>query len=315
MRGFIQKSLGLETFIEEINIENKLPMIYSGMYDFKKASTQNVEWIIAIPKEQINLTKLRKQHRQIEKLLDMHCVVYLKNTNIYSKKTMIAEGIPFVIENRDIYLPFLGILLNADSERNIKPVQKLSFLTQKIIITAFYEDWQEINVTKTAERIDITKMSASRCFDEIEFFEMPILGMKGKSRVINIPDNKKELWERIKGIMRNPVVSIFNVKDDLKLSVRGGMSALADYSMIEDNVYPTYIISKKDLKDVGIQNKQISVKSDVPGCVVLEVGYFIPFKDGRNMDPLSLMLSLTEEELSDERVKKQVSVMLEEFVW
>ena len=315
MKEFIEKSIGMEVDIQDIDYNGRLPMIYSSLYDFKIASIHNIEWLIAIPKEKINLAQLRKNHRQIEKLLDMRCALYIKNTSTYSKNAMIADGIPFIVEDKEIYLPFLGILLNSISERDIKPVQRISFLTQKMILTAIYERWNEVTVTKAAEQLDITKMSASRCFDEIDFFDMPILGTKGKSRVINVPDDVKELWSSIEVYMRNPVLNVFNINDNLKLPVFGGMSALAEYSMISDNKYPTYVVAKKDIKDLALKDRLVDIKKDEPSCIIQEVGYVVSFGKGDAIDPLSLLLSLSDDEKKDERIEISIREMLEEYVW
>jgi hypothetical protein len=228
---------------------------------------------------------------------------------------MIADGIPFIVEDKEIYLPFLGILLNSISERDIKPVQRISFLTQKMILTAIYEKWNGITVTKAAEQLDITKMSASRCFDEIDFFDMPILGTKGKSRVINVPDDVKELWSSIEVYMRNPVINIFYINDNLNLPVFGGMSALAEYSMISDNKYPTYVVAKKDIKDLALKDRLVDIKKDEPSCIIQEVGYVVSFGKGDAIDPLSLLLSLSDDEKKDERIEISIREMLEEYVW
>ena len=315
MKEFIEQSIGMEVDIKDANYNGKLPMIFSSLYDFKIASMHNIEWLIAIPKEKTNLVQLRKNHRQIEKLLDMRCALYIKNTSTYSKNAMIADGIPFIVEDREIYLPFLGILLNSASERYIKPVQRLSFLTQKMILTAIYEKWNEVTVTKAAERLDITKMSSSRCFDEIDYFDMPILGTKGKSRVINVEDDIKELWSSIEVYMRNPVINIFNINDNLKLPVFGGMSALSEYSMISDNKYPTYVVAKKDIKDLALKERLVDIKKEEPGCIIQEVGYVVSFGEGDAIDPLSLLLSLSEDEKTDERIEISIREMLEEYVW
>ena len=70
MKEFIEKSIGMEVDIKDIDYNGRLPMIYSSLYDVKIASMHNIEWLIAIPKEKINLAQLRKNHRQIEKLLN-----------------------------------------------------------------------------------------------------------------------------------------------------------------------------------------------------------------------------------------------------
>ena len=48
---------------------------------------------------------------------------------------------------------------------------------------------------------------------------------------------------------------------------------------------------------------------------MLEVGYFIDFEDKKIQDPLSVMLSLSEKDLEDERVQMCIDEMLEEYVW
>ena len=50
-------------------------------------------------------------------------------------------------------------------------------------------------------------------------------------------------------------------------------------------------------------------------CVVLELGYFIDFYGKKIQDPLSIVLSITKDELEDERVGISINEMLEEYVW
>ena len=97
---------------------------------------------------------------------------------------MIEEGIPFVIQNKQIYLPFIGIMLSEQTDRQIMPVRMISYLTQKLLLCGLYEKWVNMTVTDIAEKMHVTKMSISRCFDEIQYLGIDVLGMKGKSRVI-----------------------------------------------------------------------------------------------------------------------------------
>ena len=59
--------------------------------------------------------------------------------------------------------------------------------------------------------------SASRCFDELEYLNIDVLGMKGKSRVINIPNDRKQVWQQIENVLRNPVIRRFVLREDMKL--------------------------------------------------------------------------------------------------
>ncbi len=152
---------------------------------------------------------------------------------------------------------------------------------------AIYERWNEVKVSEAAERLSVSRKSASRCFDELEYLNIDKLGMKGKSRVINVPDDRK----------------------------KASISALCEYSLLSDNTYPTYAVTKKELKASGVKmEKQASVSEEI-GCIVLELGYFIDFFGKGVQNPLSVALSLTREAKEEERVKISVNEMLEEYVW
>lgn len=101
----------------------------------------------------------------------------------------------------------------------------------------------------------------------------------------------------------------------MNLPVFGGMSALAEYSMISDNKYPTYVVAKKDIKDLALKDRLVDIKKDEPGCIIQEVGYVVSFDKGDAIDPLSLLLSLSDDEKKDERIEISIREMLEEYVW
>ena len=74
---------------------------------------------------------------------------------------------------------------------------------------------------------------------------------------------------------------------------------------------------------VGVQQKNQSLKEGIPFVLagkqvylpLLELGYFIDYENKSVEDPLSVVLSLTETEKQDERVKIAIKEMLEEYVW
>ena len=54
---------------------------------------------------------------------------------------------------------------------------------------------------------------------------------------------------------------------------KAGISALCEYSLLFDNVYLTYAVTKKELKASGVnEEKQVSELEEI-GCVVLELSY------------------------------------------
>ena len=316
MKDFIEKSLRRPiTLADNAEIFKKLPLKFRGNYELFSVYQDSVEWIIAKPKKELRLNALRYDRSQIEKTAGLNCALYFNKLNYYTKETMLNEGIPFILEGKQVFLPFLGMLLSEKDDRRLVPVHTISFLTQKLILCALYEKWNDMNATKIAEKLGVTKMSVSRCLDEIEYLDIKILDKSGKTRKVSVSEEIRVLWEEIKPVLRNPVIARFQLAEDIRLDKKAGISALCEFSMLSDNVYPTYAVTKGDLKETNIKIiRQISIGEEI-GCEVLELGYFIEYNGKMVQDPLSVMLSLSAEDLEDERVQICIEEMLEEYVW
>ena len=316
MKEFLEKILRQNVIMtKNKEVYKKLPLVYRGRYDIFTVETNGALWMAIHPKDDVGLVMLRRDRAGVEKMTGLNCAIFLDRTTFYIKEKLIEEGIPFVIDGKQVFLPFIGYLLSKENERELAPVHLISFLTQKMLLMAIYERWNEVKVSGAAKRMGVSTKSASRCFDELEYLNIDVLGMKGKSRVINIPDDRKQLWQQIERVLRNPVIRRFVLREDMKIEKKAGISALCEYSLLSDNVYPTYAVTKRELKASGVKvEKQVSELEEI-GCVVLELGYFIDFLGKGFQDPLSVVLSLTGEEQEEERVDISINEMLEEYVW
>ena len=316
MKEFLEKSLQQNvTLIKNKELYKKLPLVFKERYTIFNVETNCILWMAIEPKYDIGLVGLRKDRLIIEKLTGLNCAIFLEKITFYIKEKLMEEGIPFVIKEKQVYLPFIGYLLSKSNQREIAPVHLISFLTQKMILVAIYERWKEAKVTDVAKRLNVSVKSASRCFDELEYLNIDVLGTKGKSRVINIPNDIKQLWQQIEDTLRKPLIYKYVLREDMKLNKKAGISALSEYSLLSDNSYTTYALTKKEITNSGIKTKKQVSEFEGVGCVVLELGYFIDFNQKGLQDPLSVYLSLTKEEKEDERVVISIDEMLEKYVW
>lgn len=313
---YIEKVLHCPVVIREYTAPGKFPPVIVNNYTLKIAAINGRKCIFAEPSVDINLSMLRKQQKQLEHLTGMICVLDLPKANGYTKERLIEEGIPFVVQEKQIYLPFLGVALSDEDERVIKPCECISFLTQKLLLISIYENWKDVSVSKAAERLSVTKISVTRCYDEIEALGLPYIRKKSRSRLFSVNGSAKEMWEQIRDVLRNPILQQFQFKNNMDHpGILSGMSALEFYSMLGDSPYPIYAVSKKDIGALLKKNEPLCSSADIPGCVVQEVGYMIPFGDHQVIDPLSVALMITDSELNDPRVSQAVDEMLEEEVW
>lgn len=316
MKEYIEAILHRNVEITPFNGKSRLPLVYRSGYTLSRMIIADLECLLAAPLDNISLSTLRKQHKQLELQTGLRCVMYLKKTNYYSRDTMIREGIPFIWEGHQVYLPFLGILVDKNKRKELPACSRISYLTQKLLFTAMYQNWENVNVTKAAEILGVTKTSITRCFDEIETLNIPYLSIRSRARRFSVAANKKEMWEVLRPVLRNPVIKTYALKrcPDKSLPL-SGISALAHYSMLDEGAYPVFAVTKKDLSKLHITEKDLSPAGKDPSCIVQEVGYMIRFANGSTVDPLTTSLSISEEDVADPRVSKAIDEMLEAHVW
>ena len=316
MKEYIEKILHQDVQIIPYEETNRLPLAYRSGYSLYRIIIGSQEALLAAPEDRMFLVDLRKQHKQMEIYTGLPCVLYVKDMNYYTRDAMLEEGIPFVWEGHQIYLPFIGTLLDDHPRQAVPACTQISYLTQKLLLTALYQGWQRVTVTKAADILGVAKTSITRCFDELEAMNIPYLTVRSRARNFSADEDKKAMWETIRPILRTPVIKTYMLKEKPKISLPlAGTMALAHYSMLDDGGYPIYAITKKDLMGLDISAGNRVPTGETPGCIVQELGYHIVFQDGKAVDPLTVALSLTEEELVDPRVSIAVDQMLEEHVW
>ncbi len=106
------------------------------------------------------------------------------------------------------------------------------------------------------------------------------------------------MWETLRPILRPPVIKSYLLKNEPEMVLPlSGTMALAHYSMLDEAPYPVYAVTKKRMPELDISTGNRVLSGETPGCIVQELGYHIVFRDGKAIDPLTVVLSLTEEEL------------------
>ena len=316
MQEYIEKILHQDVRISPYTDVERLPLSYRSGYDLKLVTIGGQIALLAAPAEKTPLAALRKQQHQLMVYTGLPCVLYMTDMNYYTRDVLLEEGIPFVWEGHQIYLPFIGVLLDDYKRQPITGCAQISYLTQRLLLTALYQGWENVTVTKASKLLNVSKMSVTRCFDELEAFNAPCLTVRSRARSISADTDKKAMWDNLQGILRNPVITSYalNQLPDRNFPL-SGLTALAHYSMLDDGAFPVYAITKKDLQAAGITKDMLAPAGEDPACMIQELGYQVPFGSGDAIDPLTVALSISEEEKSDPRVSMAIDEMLETLVW
>ena len=151
MKDYLEKTLRQQVSIKANNsLCDKLPLAFKGRYYFFDIETNGMHWIAIKPKSDAGLVALRKDRAKVQAAAGLNCAIFMDSTTCYIKEKLLEEGIPFVLADKQVYLPFIGFLLTSCGARDIVPAQLISYLTQKLILTAIYEKWDKVTVSEAA---------------------------------------------------------------------------------------------------------------------------------------------------------------------
>ena len=312
--SYIRETLHVDAYASVYEQADKLPLYLRSGYHFFTLIIHGVKCLLARPKETVNLTALRKQNSQLKKLTGFDCVLCLDNVRMYTKEKMLSEGIPFVIVGQQLYLPFLGIALAKNGMRDITNIAQISFITQRLLLTALYDSWTRLTLTEAANNLEVSKMSISRCFDELQSLNLPLIETERKMRRFVWQESRRALWEKVLPFLRNPVVCQYRLGRAIEISPAklGGISAICHYTMLSDDPHTTFAITRDTAKALDTSRLQLIPDSESPDMVVHVMRYILDYHDAVAIDPLTAILSLTEEDKNDPRIESAIEEILED---
>ena len=313
MREYLEKMLHTEVESAQIDA-SRIPLYLKGLYSMERWAAFGVPFIVAHPLENPAVKTMAKHRDALEKALKIPVAFALEDTTSYRAGRMIEAGLPFVVPNKQVYLPFLGIAL-ADGKGHARNraqanVETFSPQAQRLALMAIYGNLDGACVTQAAEMLDTTKMSVSRAFDELAAVDSSLVATEGRRRVLRPGTDKLALWRRLEPHMASPVAREYRLERmpnaDFPL---GGISALCELSMLRDNPWTTFAATKRQERDLGLTSDTRHTSVDAledPACVVQVLRYAPMPRPGRAIDPLSAILSLTDDERNDPRLMGQI---------
>ena len=308
---YLNKVLGIEVVYMNGKFEH-LPNFIVTRYRLQRVSMNGQGVIFLYPKTELEQVEvLKKQIARIQKNENLPVVLVLNELSFRQKEYLIREKIPFIVEGRQIYLPFMALYLQERCNAEKKPREEILPSAQMLLLHFIYGGAQELSTSQAAKDLELTPTSISRASRQLE--EMGLLHIRkaGVQRILYSEDSPKMLLQKTGDTLLNPVKRTVYIPKELVGTdlLESGYSALAEYSMLNaPNVrcYAAERISQwKDVMTNSLQNSQVQV--------AVEMWRYNPRKlSMRNaVDELSLALALRED--ADERVEEAVEEMLNEL--
>lgn len=303
-----------------VAIENSrgvvLPL-YLNCYDYAEISVYGNRYIFVSAKESLNVKTYKAQKGKIEALFDCPAVLVLEKSKALQRQNLIQNNIMFVEIGKQLFMPTVGLALQNVRDIVIPQVDKFTPQTQLCALFFLYHRVGEYTVKQIAEKTQLNSMSISRGMNSLRDLELLSNASIGRTSYYRLSVDKREYLQKLERYSVSPVQKAVWIKKDEKSRgvFRAGYSALSAYSMLADNEYETYAISKEEYKQID-RSLQIEFEDflDEQDFIKLEVWKYDPalFAEEGTVDKFSLCMSFDQEH--DERTEAILKEIKESII-
>ncbi|MDR5658546.1 helix-turn-helix domain-containing protein [Serpentinicella sp. ANB-PHB4] len=314
MKENIDEHITLNTW----NKKNNLPIFLRNNYSFYEMTILETRCVLVeVIHEMPNIDQLQKHIKQIKNLTDLHIVLFYKAITRYRRKSLIENRIAFVIEDGQMYLPFLGLDLKKAPEHVDKETKLFTTPAQIAYLYFLYHKDEVVNITEFADKMGFNKMTASRALNNLyhaNLITYEIAGKTGRSKEYRrIPD--PDYFKNGQAYLKTPVRKIIYTKTKPVGALTAGLDALAGLSMLNSPGHPVLALDRNQLnkEQIEVVNNNDLIKD--AKLVELELWDYDPklFSNKHHVDLVSLYATLKEE--TDERIEQALEEVLRGESW
>lgn len=309
---YIEEVLGIKVKLNSWQFERDLPYYILDRYKVKLAVLEKTKAIFLYPKKNLDqIASVRKHIAKIQKMEALPVVIVLENLKRNQRNYLITAKIPFIVPFKQLYLPFMGIVLQEKFSSEIMPVEKFQPSAQVIFFYYLYqkEEWIYANeLSKITGFSEMTVTRAVRQLEQTSFFETKKIGIR---KVLRGKCGRRELFEKTRPYLISPIRKIIYVSQEEKIpnGMLSGIAALAEKSFLNPPSIKSYAVYGR-----GEHLQGTEALMDADAQIELELWRYDPHILGNSemVDPLSLIMSFKNR--TDERIEEAIEEIMDE-IW
>ncbi len=308
---YLNQVLGMRVVYRDDTM-NSLPNYIYERYRLQRVTLDGKPAIFVYPKEELDAVSAVKKHvERIARTGDAPAVVIPNHLTYRQKEYLLREHIPFIVDGKQIYLPFMALYLQERGDGEKIDTSKILPSAQALLLFYIYQGCGELLTSEAAQKLGFTATSISRASRQLQEMGLIQTEKRGVQKVIFSDRSPEELFGIARGYMCNPVKrTIFVPKSEFKETLLlSGYSALSEYSMMNPPLTECFAAGTVAAWDKIGSNRLQSADDQ---CAV-ELWRYDPKKlsAGHCVDRLSLVLALSEDR--DERIEEAVEEILTDF--
>jgi hypothetical protein len=287
-------------------------------YNFYEADFNGSRFCVLESKDAAGALAPGKYRSLAEKLqggMGMPIVFLLDSVPFVIRQRLINQGVYFVVPGKYANLPTLFVN-SREPQAKVKKNGKLSPVSQYILLS--YLQRPECTFDSIAAIRKVTPFSylqISRAVADLERFNLcEGYTVMGLGKEIQFSSDRKELWEKAKASLRNPIVRRYftDVEPLPHPGLISGMNALSHYTHLNPVKQQTFAVEKTTMKEADVQ---VLALNPVEGKFAIEEWMYPPtiLAETGYVDPLSLWLTLTDND--NPRIEDAVEQLIETIKW
>lgn len=305
---YLNRILHINTKVEEESYSSGLPNYITSRYSIRLAWLEKQRAFFIYPKVELDhIASLKKHIAKIKTIENLPVILILVRITARQRQKLIDAEIPFIVENKQCYLPFMATVLTERCDAETKECEKLIPSAQMLLLYYIQKGQKELLSNEAVDSLNISAMSGTRAVRQLEKLGLISTYKNGVLKVITSQYDRKTLFEKSKPYLFNPVKTIKFIDKNLvdNEMLIAGESALSEYSMLNPPRVKTYAVAD-DSKWKQYGSDELS---DETQEIALQVWRYNPqllaVKD--TVDIISLALSYMND--PDERIEEAVEEM------
>lgn len=316
MKKQLEQYFGCEVKIREYKNKLSLP-IFMTMRDIAMVEIYSVNFaIVDVMREaELSVAAMKKQKAKYEEVLQCPVAYQVALNSVSMRNAMVKNGVPFVDMPGNVFLPFMGIVLQDVYRKQFVKADKMMPATQMVFLELLYMNDEESALkSEVANKLNLTKTSITRATAQLE--EMRLIEQIKSGTEISIRRNcsRKEYYENAKEYLINPVQKVITIMryEAMFESFGAGETALSQLSELNPPRIEECAIYKGE--EVLDQLEIVDARyEDWDDCLNVQLWKYNPSyfaREGR-VDPVSLACTFKGNE--DERIEMCIEKLLEEI--
>ena len=170
MKKQLEQYFGCKVKIAEY--KKKLPLpIFMTMRDITMVEIYGVNFaVIDVMKEtELSVAAMKRQKAKYEEALQCPVAYEVALNSISMRNALVKSGVPFVDLPGNVFLPFMGIVLQDVYRKQLVKADKMMPATQMVFLELLYMNDEESALkSEVANKLNLTKTSITRATAQLE---------------------------------------------------------------------------------------------------------------------------------------------------